>query len=95
MKYLPCFGIMGKTFDQKLDILFKIITRDAQTNSRFAAQAYLLKRYKEALKDTSKLNYGYIIINNSAANDCDDLRVTTNLFGEFPSLGPFPVCYTD
>ena len=98
-RYLRYFGITGKLDSFKILFLLELRNiscfSDEQTNRRFAAQANLLQRFKEAVKDTSKISHGYVIINNSATNNYDDLRVTSNIFGEFPSLGPFPVCYTE
>jgi hypothetical protein len=40
-------------------------------------------------------NLNFSVINNSPHVEDPDLRVSTNLFGEFQSLGDYPVYFTD
>ena len=71
------------------------VLSDAKTNSRLTNQLELKSRYLNCLKDISHLQHGYCIINNSPFIESENLRVQTNIFGEFSQLGPFPIAYTD
>ena len=68
---------------------------DAKTNSRLTSQLELRERYNRCLKLITPYAHGYCVINNSPFLESESLRVGTNIFGENPSIAPFPIFFTD
>ena len=50
-------------------------------------------RYKKCMDMLSDEKYGYCIVNNSTNIEDQALRVGTNIFGEFLTLGKFPLYF--
>jgi hypothetical protein len=53
----------------------------------------LIGEFETKFEQKFKLNFS--VINNSPNVEDPDLRVSTNLFGEFKSIGDYPVYFTD
>ena len=51
------------------------------------------KRFKACQEDIEKHPHSYCVINNSPKLESPDLRVQTNIFGENPAIGKFPIFY--
>jgi len=54
----------------------------------------LKSRYQTCMDFLEREKHAYCAINNSPHVEDPDLRVQTNLFGDFPKLGPFPIFFT-
>ena len=63
--------------------------------AQFSVNVRSFLDFEECLKDSEKVNHGYVVLNNSSKNRHDELRVSFNIFGEFKRFGPFPIFYVD
>lgn len=54
----------------------------------------LKDRYKKCMELVGKEKHAYCMINNSPHIEDEALRVGTNIFGNFGSVGKFPLYFT-
>lgn len=88
-------GKWGKTIrlNTEIFILFRNYG-DSKTNNRLTNQMGLKERYVDCMSFIAKEKHAYCIINNSPHVDNEELRVQTNIFGEFTKILPFPILFT-
>ena len=66
---------------------------DITSHTEFSRRLGVKKYYEEWLQDAENVKHAYIVINNSSNIPDENLRMSTNLFGELKKFGEFPVYY--
>lgn len=85
---------MGKSYLFENYALKYAFSSDTKTNLLYAQQMGLRERFQRCVAQTAREKYAYCIINTGLHCESESLRIQTNIFGEFESLGNYPLLFT-